>query len=164
MGLIEAGVIVNTHGVRGAVKIEPWTDTPEFLCAFKRLFIGDKEHAVLHAGVHKNHVIATLDGIETVQEAASLRGKKVLFEKSDAQLDDGEYLVADLLGLDAVDDETGARFGVINDFLALPAHGVYVITTDDTERGEMLIPAVPEFVKKIDMASRCVRYHLMEGL
>ena len=164
MELIEAGIIVNTHGVRGAVKIEPWTNTPEFLCAFKRLFIGGAERKMLGASVHKNHVIAMLEGIETVQEAASLRGVKVSFEKSDAKLDEGEYLIADLIGLDAVDDETGLRFGVISDFLSLPANGVYVIAPDDKERGEMLIPAVPEFVKKIDVENKCVRFHLMEGL
>ena len=150
--------------MRGAVKIEPWMNTPELLCAFKSLFIGEKEYKVLSSGVHKSHVIATLDGVETVRDAASLRGKKVLFDKSDADLDDGEYLIADLIGMDAVDSDTGLRFGVISDFLPMPAHGVYVVTPDSAERGEMLIPAVAEFVKKIDMDNNCVRFHLMEGL
>ncbi|NLB28945.1 MAG: 16S rRNA processing protein RimM [Clostridiales bacterium] len=163
MELIEGGIIVNTHGVHGAVKIEPWTDTPEFLCGLPRLFTGGTERAVLRSSVHKNHVLATLEGIETTQEAASLRGTTVSFEKSDAMLPEGAYFVADLLGLEAVDDETGVRFGVIGDFLAMPASGVYVVTPD-SERGEMLIPAVPEFVRKIDPAGGFVRFRLMEGL
>ena len=164
MERVEAGIIVNTHGVHGAVKIEPWTNTPEFLCAFKRLYIGEKEHEVLSLGVHKNHVIAMLEGIETVQDAASLRDVKVFFEKSDAKLGEGEFFIADLIGLEAVDDETGLRFGVISDYLTATAQGVYVITTDDAERGEMLIPNVPQFVEKIDAAAGNVRFHLMEGL
>ena len=164
MNLIEAGIIVNTHGVRGAVKIEPWTNTPEFLCAFKRLFIGGREHKVLDSSVHKNHVLAVLEGVETVQNAASLRGEIVSFEKTDAKLDDGEFFIADLIGLDAVDDETGLRFGVISDYLTATAQGVYVVKTDDTERGEMLFPNVPQFVKSIDITAGCVRFYVMEGL
>lgn len=164
MQLVEAGIIVNTHGVNGTVKIEPWTDTPEFLRSFQRLYIGERSHRVLHASIHKNHVLVALEGVDTLQEAASLRGKKVSFEKSDANLSEGEYLVADLLGLDAVDDETGVRFGVIGDFLSMPSNGVYVIKPDDSERREILIPAVPDFVRRIDPEGGCVRFKLMEGL
>jgi len=164
MELIEAGIIVNTHGVRGAVKIEPWTNTPEFLCAFKRLYIGEREHKVIQSSVHKNHVLATLEGIETVQDAASLRDTVVYFNKSDAKLAEGEFFIADLLGLEAINDETGKHFGVISDYLTATSQGVYVVKTDDTERGEMLFPNVPVFVAGIDIAAGCVRFHLMEGL
>lgn len=164
MEFIEAGIIVNTHGVRGTVKIEPWTNTPEFLRAFKRLFIGGIEYAVIGASVHKNHVLATLRGVETVQEATALRGKKVSFAKEDADLEEGEHFVEDLIGLTAVNDETGESFGKITDFLPLPSNGVYVVDTLNDGHGDTLIPAVAEFVKKIDVENGCIRFRLIEGL
>jgi 16S rRNA processing protein RimM len=161
MELIEAGKIVNTHGVRGAVKLEPWTDTPEFLCAFQRLFIDGTAYNIISASVMKNHVLATLEGVDTLEAAEALRGKTVQIAKDEAPLDDGEVFVADLIGLDAIDDDTGGKFGTIADFLAMPAHGVYVIKTGGEE---MLIPAVPEFVRTIDVGGGFVRFRLIEGL
>ncbi|MDR0446495.1 MAG: ribosome maturation factor RimM [Oscillospiraceae bacterium] len=158
--LLEAGKIVNTHGVRGAVKIEPWTDTPDFLRRLPRVFIDGAEYGMLDAAVHKNHVIATLEGVTTYADANALRGRTLFFSRSDIPLDEGVSFVADVIGLDAVDDATGERIGVIEDFISLPAHGVYVV------RGELerLIPAVPEFVVKIDTDGGAVRFRLIEGL
>ena len=162
--LIEAGKIVNTHGVNGAVKIEPWTDTPEFLRSFSRLFIGGTEYRVLSASVLKNFVIATLDGIDTIDAAHALRSKTVEFSRADAPMDDGEVFIVDVLGLDAIDDATGERIGTISDFLARPASGVYVVKSTAAERGEILIPAVPQFVREINVAGGYVKFALIEGL
>ena len=57
---IEAGEIVNTHGVRGEVKIMPWTDTPEFLRAVKTLYIDGRPHKVLASRIHKGAILAQL--------------------------------------------------------------------------------------------------------
>ncbi|MDR0905867.1 MAG: ribosome maturation factor RimM [Oscillospiraceae bacterium] len=160
--LIDAGKIVNTHGVRGAVKIEPWTDTPEFLRAFSRLFIGGAEYEVQSASVLNTFVIATLSNVDTIEAAHLLRNKTVQIAKDDAPLDDGAVFVADIIGLDAIDDETGERFGEIADFLALPAHGVYVVKNDGKD--DILIPAVPEFVREINIQGGFVRFRLIEGL
>jgi 16S rRNA processing protein RimM len=158
--LLEAGRVVNTHGIRGAVKIEPWTDTPEFLRALPRLFIDGAEYEILSASVQKNHVTARLGGVETYEAASALRGKTLKFSRADAPLGEGESFIADVLGLDAVDNATGEKLGVIADFFSLPAHGVYVI------RGarEILVPAVPEFVVKIDAGGGRVFFRIIDGL
>lgn len=158
--LLEAGRVVNTHGVRGAVKIEPWTDTPEFFRSLPRVFIDGAEYELLSASVHKNHVIATLDGVDTLADANALRGVTLYFSRFDAPPEAGASYVADVLGLDAIDDATGEKLGVITDFLSLPSHGVYVV---QGER-EFLIPAVPEFVAEIDADGGFARFRLIEGL
>jgi 16S rRNA processing protein RimM len=161
IGLIDGGEIVNTHGVRGAVKIKPWTNTPEVLRVLPRLFIGDIEYKMLSASVLNGNVIATLDGVDTFDLAAALRGSVVRFAKSDAVLGAGEVFVADVLGLDAVDDETGGKFGVIADFFSLPSNDVYTVKSDGRE---ILIPAVPEFVREINVAGGFVKFCVIEGL
>jgi len=157
---IDGGKIVNTHGVRGAVKIEPWTDTPEFLCSFSRLFIDGTEYEIINASPHKNHVLATLRGLDTVEAAHALRGKIVKFAREDAEMDDGEVFIVDLIGLDAIDDATGETIGTIREFLTLPSNGVYVIKGER----EIMIPAVPQFVREINVEGGFVRFHMMEGL
>ena len=161
--LIEAGKIVNTHGVNGAVKIEPWTDTPEFLRSFSRLFIGGKEYKVLSTSILKNFVIAMLDGVENIDAAHALRNKIVKFARAEAPLDEGEVFVRDLIGLDAIDAATGEPFGKIAEFLSLPSNGVYVIKSTDGSQ-EKLIAAVPEFVQEINIPAGQVIFKLIDGM
>lgn len=157
---LEAGKIVNTHGVRGEVRIQPWADSPEFLCAFKTLYIDGKPLNVLSARPHKSAVIALFDGIGTVDEAIRLKNKTVSIDRKDAQLQDGVYFIADLIGLSAVDDVTGEELGRITDIIPLTSNNVYVISG----AREILVPAVPEFVKKIDVDAGRIRFRLIEGM
>jgi 16S rRNA processing protein RimM len=159
-GLLEAGRVVNTHGVRGAVKIEPWTDTPGFFLALPRVFIDGEERKILSASARRNHVIAALGGISSLAEAGALRGRTLYFSRSDAPLEAGVSFVADVIGLDAIDDATGEKLGVVSDFFSLPSNGVYVVSG----AREILIPAVPEFVADIDAGGGRARFRLMEGL
>ncbi len=157
---LEAGRIVAPHGVRGEVKIEPWTDTPDYLRRFNTIYIDGAAVRVLKARVHKNAVVAQLEGVGRLEDAEALRGATVFIDRGDADLPDGRHFIADLIGLDAVDDDTGERLGVIRDILPLVPNSIYVI---GGER-EILVPAVDEFVKKIDTGAGCVRFHLIEGL
>lgn len=159
--LIEVGEVTRPHGVHGEVRVAAFTNTPEFFTRFTRLVAGTQELRVLSARVHKGCVIVKLDGVASVEAANALRGTVLLARRSDASLDDGERFVADLIGLRAVDDATGDDVGVITDFFSLPSNGVYVVRKTSDSR-EMLIPAVPEFVRSID--SDCVRFRLIEGL
>ncbi|MDR2502395.1 MAG: ribosome maturation factor RimM [Oscillospiraceae bacterium] len=167
MSLIPGGKIVNTHGVRGGVKITPWTNTPEFLAAFRSVTIDGAPMRVLRSFVNKNSVVMELDGVATADGAQTLRGKTVYIEKDSAPLDAGEVFVSDVLGLDAIDDDTGVRFGTIADFFSLPSNGVYVVRAvqngEDRQR-EYMIPAVSDFVREINVAGGYVRFRLIEGL
>lgn len=156
---IEAGEIVNTHGVRGEVKIQPWVDSAEFLKQFKTLYIGEKPYAVRSATVHKGCLLAALSGVEDVNAAMKLRGRTVLLDREDVKLPEGGYFLVDLIGAD-VRDEAGAEVGKLVDIIESPASMIYVVRG----KSEHLIPAVPEFVKAVDVENGLVTVRLIEGM
>ena len=155
---LQAGEIVATHGVRGECKILPWADSPAFLTQFSRVFLDGQAVAVQRARVQGNCVLMKLAGVDSVEQAAALRGKTVSVAREDAPpLEDGAVYIADLIGLPVFQD--GEQLGTIADVLSLPAHDVYVV------RGahEYLIPAVPAFILEVDTA-RGVTVRLIEGM
>jgi len=158
--LIEAGKIVNTHGVRGEVRLQPWADSPDFLTGFESLYIDEKPVKVLSAKVHKGCVIATLEGVDDIDAAIRMKNKVIKVKKADIHLEDGKFFVADLIGLKAVDDETGESLGTLSDVLSLPANNVYVIKGER----EILVPAVPEFIVETNLEEGFVKLRLIEGL
>ncbi len=157
---LEAGEIVNTHGVGGEVRIQPWTNTPEFLLDFRTLYIDGRPVRVLRARVHKSCVIARFDGVDSFDGANALRGKLVCINRADAHLPEGQYFFQDLIGLKVLDWETGREIGTLEDILERPAGNIYVI------RGqrEILVPAVPEFIRETDVENGLIRVRLIEGM
>lgn len=157
---LEAGKIVNTHGIRGEVRIEPWCDSAEFLCGFKKLYINEVPKTLLKAYVHKNSVVALFEGVEDINAAMRLKGTVVYIDREDVKLDKGEYFIADIIGLPVHDEETGEKVGLLSDVLEYPASRVYVVSGDV----ERLIPAVPEFIKKVDVENGVITVRLIEGM
>lgn len=158
---LEAGQIVNTHGIQGEVKILPWADSPEFLCGFDTLYIDAAPVKVLSAKPHKGCVIARLEGVAGVNDAMRLKGKTVSIDRSGVELPDGRHFLADLMGLEVRDADSGAVLGTIHDILTPPAHEVYVVRGGGRE---FMVPAVDEFVKEIDVEGGFVRVRLIEGM
>ena len=156
---VEAGRIINTHGVTGEVKIEVWLDSPAFFKTFKRLFINGAEKKILSAREHKQFIIARLEGVEDLNAAMALKGKTVEILRADARMKDGEFFVQDILGFTVV-DEDGHTVGKLVDAFETPASMLYVVKGER----EHLIPAVPEFVKKTDPEAGVVTVHLIEGM
>jgi len=158
--LLESGKIVNTFGVRGEVKIQPWADTPDFLTGFEHLYIDGAPVKVLSAKVHKGCVIAALEGVVDVEGSIKLKNKTVSIAREDVQLEQGRHFIADLVGLRAIDSTTGGEIGTVTDVLTLPANNVYVVKGAK----EILIPAVPEFVREININEGYISFNLIEGL
>ena len=157
---LEAGRIINTHGVRGEVKIEPWCDTAADFCRLKRIFIDGREIPVKSAREHRGMVIASLGGVDDVDAAVRLKNTVVFLDRADMPLPEGAHFVSDIIGLDAVDDATGEKLGVVADVLSLPAGQIYEIKG----RRDILVPAVPEFVAAVDTEAGCVRFRLIDGM
>ena len=157
--LLETGEIVSSHGIHGEVKILPWADTPEFLLEFDLFYLNGKPYEVLSSRVHKTCVLAKLKGIDTPEQAAALRGKRVSIDRADVRLPEGTVFIADLIGC-RVMDENGTEIGKIRDVLTMPSSDVYVVEGEH----QYMIPAVREFVKEIDVTQRFVRVHLIEGM
>ena len=156
---LEAGEIVSTHGIRGEVKILPWTDSADFLRRFKTLYISGKAYAVKSSFVHKGCVIAALEGVGDVNAAMTLKGKTVCFARADAHLPRGHFFLADILGARVV-GEDGAEIGRLVDIIQNPTQNVYVVRGEK----EHLIPAVPEFVLNTDTENGVVTVRLIEGM
>ncbi len=157
---LEAGKITSTHGVRGEVRIEPWTNSPEFLCGFKTLYIDSTPMNVLSSKAHKSAVITLFDGINGIDGAVRLKNKIVFIDRNDAGLQAGEHFLSDLVGLAAIDDATGEVLGRIAEIIPLNPNNVYVIKGDR----EILVPAVPEFVREIDVEAGRITFRLIEGM
>ena len=158
---LEVGQIVNTHGVKGEVKIMPWADSPEFLCQFHHLYLDGQPVKVLSARVHKTMVLAVLEGVSTVEEAMKLKGKVLSIDRAQVQLPQGRHFLADLMGLSVLDAATGESLGTIQDILTPPAHEVYVVRGKGKE---YLIPAVDAFVAETNVEGGYLKVNLIEGM
>ena len=156
---LEAGKIINTFGIRGEVKLQPWCDSAEFLRPFKTLYIDGVPRAVASSRVHKGMLIVRFADVEDVNGAMALKNKVVHFARSDAKLPRGRFFIADLIGADVI-DENGAPVGKLTEVLDMPAGLVYVV---QGER-EHTIPAVPEFILETNVEEHFLRVHLIEGM
>ena len=158
---LEAGQIVNTHGIRGELKIMPWADSPEFLCGFDTLYMEGRPVKVLSARPHKTMVLATLEGVDTVEKAMKLKGKILSIDRTDVELPDGRHFLADLMGLRVLNAADGAELGIIADILTPPAHEVYVVRGSGTE---YMIPAVDAFLAETNVEGGYIKVNLIEGM
>ena len=156
---IEAGEVVNTHGVRGEVKIIPWTDSAEFLAAIRTLYIDGRAVKVRAARVHKGTVLAALEGGEDVNAAMRLKGRRVFIDRADAKLPEGGYFIQDIIGAEVV-TEDGESIGALAEVIDAPASMIYVVRGER----ERLIPAGPEFILKTDADAGLITVRLIEGM
>jgi len=148
---LECGKIINIHGFRGALKLESWCDSPEVLASLSKLwFFEDGKYVskrVIRASVFKQFVIAQLEGIEDEESANRQRGKVVYAAREDLPLEEGDYFIADLIGLPVRHADTGEELGTLVR-VDPRAHGD--LYTVKTPQGEAMLPAVPEFVIRLD--------------
>ena len=159
---ITVGAVVNAHGIRGEVKVNPAGFDPAFIASFRTLYIGGRETKVAAARVHKSTVLLTLPGVDTMDDALALKGRTVAIRRTDARLPKGQFFDEELEGCAVVDDATGQELGRLDKVLSYPAHKVYQV------RGgahEYLIPAVPEvFIVSADPDAEVIRVRMMKGL
>ena len=156
---IDAGKIVNTHGVRGEVRIEVWLDSPALLKRCGRVFLGGEEKKILSAREHKGFLIAQLEGVADVSAAQALKNRVVQIARADAKLPRGAYFLQDIIGASVV-DESGAEIGKLTEVLELPGQRVYVVRGET----EHLIPAVPAFILNTDADAGVITVRLIEGM
>ena len=162
---LEAGKIVGSRGLRGELRVEPWCDSAEFLCRFRKLYwkAGEEEVRVKTARVHKNMALLTLEGIETVEQADLLRGRILYLDRHDCRLEPGRCFIQDMLGLTVLDaDNQAVCYGKLTDVYQTGAHDVDEVTGEDGK--QYLIPAIPDVIigKEIERGRLLIRP--LEGL
>lgn len=161
---LECGKIVNTHGVRGGLKLESWCDTPKDLASLKKVYLKNGEeykmYKVKKSSVFKQFVLFELEGISNIDMAMLFKGSIVFADRDDISIDDDAYFIADIIGLDVIDIESGEKIGTLSDVFNLGASDLYEI---DTKNGKKLIPAVDEFIKEVD-TEKGIYVSLIEGM
>lgn len=162
---LEAGKIVGSRGLRGELRVEPWCDSAEFLCHFRKLYwrAGEEEVRVKTARVHKNMALLTLEGIETVEQADLLRGRILYLDRSDCKLEQGRYFIQDMLGLTVLDaDDPTICYGELTDVYQTGANDVYEVT--GAEGKQYLIPAIPDVIVGKEIEQGRILIRPLEGL
>lgn len=148
--LIVCGSISNTHGYKGAIKLIPLCDDADVIYGLGYLITSDGEKREIKSiAPFKDILIVSLDGICTMEEAEKLKGTYVYARRDDISLDVGSYFIADLISLPVYNFDTGKLYGKV---VSVDNYGASDIYTIKTEKGDVMIPAVEEFVKEIDLA------------
>ena len=153
---VEAGEIVNTHGIKGEVKVLPWVDSPEDLTGFDRCRIARHDYEIELCRVQKTCALMKLKGIDTMEDAQKLRGKTVLLYRED--IDDEVIFAAELIDMEVFC--AGEKIGVITEVLDYPGNSVYVVKGEKT----YMIPAVKAFILNTDMEGNRMDVTLLEGM
>jgi len=161
LSYITAGQIVNTHGVRGEVKLLPRGIQANDLTCCGTFYINETPYSCTAARVHKGCLLVKLKGIDDMDAALALKGRTVTVRREEVPLPEGEYFDEELVGLTARDAETGEEIGKIEEVLTYPAHKIYAVRGG---KDEYLVPAVPAFVKAVNIKSGTIDIHMLKGL
>ena len=146
---IEQGYISATHGVRGEVKLVVWCDDMNEFFKLKSLYLdseGKKKYDIQSSHGGKNGAVVKFAGVDTVEDAARLKGTMVYVDRDDLHIKDGRILICDLIGLPVIDFDSGVRYGVLDSIEEYPASDIYFVKT---EKGLVQVPDVPQFIKKL---------------
>ena len=159
---LEIGKIINTHGLRGEVKAVPWCDAPELFEELEYVYIEGRRFAIRTVKYQKANLILSLEGVDSVEEAERYKNKIMLADRSqlDSLTDGARYFITDLIGLEVFWGER--LLGQVTDVIATGANDVYSIKTP--EGRELLIPAISQVVKEIDIERRIMRVEPIEGM
>ncbi len=162
----EIGQIVNTFGIKGQVKVTPFTDDIHRFDELKKVILEKnkkvQEREIEEVTYHKNMVLIKFKGIEDINMAETLRNSYLKIKREDAkELPEDTYYIADLLGL-AVYTEDGEYLGKVDDIYSTKANDVYVVK--DEEGKQILLPGTKEVIQKVDLEKETITVHLLEGL
>ena len=147
---LECAVVANTHGINGAIKALSQCDTPEDLAALDRVYVEQlgvkRELKVTSSSVYKDMVIFTFEGVDDIDKAMRLKGRTLFADREDFGLDEGEFFLADIIGLDVIDADSKKVYGTIENVNTNSAQLLYEVKTPN---GIRLLPAVDAFIKEV---------------
>lgn len=161
MSKIEIGKIVNTHGLKGTLKVQPWVDYPEIFEELDVVFILDKKYNIKSVGYHKSSVLLDLKEITDLTEAEKFKDLILYASREDlGDLPQNSYYIADLIGCKIIVD--GVEIGVVSDVITSSGTDLYEIKRNGDK--PIYLPAAKEFVKSVDVANKAICAVLPEGL
>lgn len=163
---LEVGQIVNTFGIKGQVKVKPFTDDIKRFDELKEIYIEKKNELNLfqieQVNYSKNMVILKLKGVDKPEEAEKLRNCYIKIDRKNAKkLPKDTYFIADLIGLDVYTDEN-KLLGKVDDIYNSGSSDIYVVK--DELGKQILLPAIKEVLKQVDLENGKIIVHLIKGL
>ena len=162
MDRIKLGKITAPVGVRGEVRVFPYTDEQTRFSAIKELWVEDTPAVLEKARYQKNMVIIKLDIAPDRNAAETLRDKTLYLDRDKLwDVPEDTYFVQDLLGCECV-DEAGNVLGKLADVIQNPAQDIYVVESDNNV--QHMVPAVKDFIKKVDTDNKLIVIHVIDGL
>ena len=162
---LEAGKIVSTHGINGELKVYPWADSASALNRLRSVFwdtSGTSSTKVESARVHKNMLLLKLEGVDSIEDAHRYIERTVYADRDEIVRRNGSYFVVDLIGLEAVNSADGSHIGKLTDVTNTGSQDLYHITLDSGE--VRMVPAVPAFIKSVDIDGGKVAIEPIKGL
>ena len=162
MDKIKVGQVVNVVGLKGELKVYHYSDYKERFEELNKVYLGNTMYKISGVRYMKDMVILKLQGINDRTEAEKCKGQDIFIDQEDLRvLPEDTYYVFDLIGLKVI-DENGIVLGAVSDVIQNSAQDLYEVETESKSR--FLIPAVDEFILKIDMENRTMTVKLIEGL
>lgn len=160
--LLEIGQIVNTHGLRGDLKVMPWCDDPEVFHELAYVIIDNEEYDIEKSSIHKNMVLLKLKGIDHINDAEKYRNKVLTVPREElGELPEGTYYICDLLGC-SVETDDGRFLGKICDIIKTGSNDVYVV--EDADKKQVLIPVIDQVIKSVDIEAKQIVITPLKGL
>ena len=163
---LEIGQIVNTFGIKGMVKVKPFTDNIERFNNLEKIYIknksGQTEYKIQEVKYHKNMVLVKFEGIENPEQADLLRNSYLIVDReTEEPLEAGRYYIVDMIGLDVFTDDN-EYLGKLEDIYNTGSNDIYVVKNELGK--QVLLPAIEDVIKNIDMDNKKVIVHLIPGL
>lgn len=164
--MLQVGVITQTHGVRGEVKVFPTTDYVNRFKKLKQVILDTGKETmpleIQSVKFFKQFVILKFKGIDNINDIEKYKRCSLYVTREHAvALEEDEYFIADIIGME-VCTEDGNIFGTLKDVIETGANDVYVI--ENAEHGEVLVPAIKECIRSVDIEKGQMMIHLMDGL
>lgn len=155
---LAVGEIINTHGVKGEVKVYPLTDDMKRFKKLKQVFIDGKERKILSCKLQPNNVVLKIEGIDSIEEANKYRRKLLEIKRENSvKLPEGSYFIADLMECIVI-DENGIEIGQISDVIKTGSNDVYEVKGEQ----EVLVPAIKDIVTNIDIENKTITIRPLE--
>ena len=163
---LEVGQIVNTFGIKGEVKVTPFTNDIKRFDDLKKVYVTSRKDSKLYkvesVRYHKNMVLLKLEGINNQEDAEILKNAYLEINREDAiPLEEGTYFIADLIGLEVHTDE-GKLLGKIEDIFNTGSNDIYVVK--DELGKQILLPGIKEVIKDVQLENAKIIVHLIPGL
>ena len=163
---LEIGQIVNTFGIKGMVKVKPFTDDIKRFDELKTVYVeknsNQTEYEIEEVKYHKGMVLIKFKGIDKVEQAEMLRNSYLTVSRDSVEkLEEGRYYIVDLLGLEVYTDEQ-ILLGTLEDIFNTGSNDIYVVKSKEGK--QILLPAIEDVIKQVDLENKKIIVHLLPGL